>query len=65
MGISRAQAASSAIGSTRAEGREPSERVRHVLELWGSGGIDDAQLARIQARIEAQEPIEDLLPTAV
>lgn len=49
--ISRTAAAANALGSTRAEGLEPSEEALLTLSRWTRGEIDDAELERIEQSI--------------
>lgn len=62
METTRAQAAASALGPVRAEGLEPDAQTLQVLELWSTGVLDDRGLEQVRERLEARQPIEDLLP---
>ena len=50
---SRATAAADALGSTQAEGLQPSKETLLLVESWVRGEIDDAQLEQAEQEIVA------------
>ena len=57
----REEAAANALASVRLEGLDPG-RAEAILSLWSQGQITDAQLKRIERRLLAGKPVDDLLP---
>ena len=64
MESTRLQAATSALGSVRAEGGQPGPEVEALLAAWGRGELPTAVLTEARRLLAAGGSIEHLLPAA-